>query len=232
MDDVRQQELLDDLREIVAEEPWDEDALTDWAIEWLHRDEDDPWERFEEEDRQKRLQLAILKPQVVPYKHDPVLPKLPDAPDGQLYGVGFIYDEDRDDRVLIAIDQLKSRKGIVALAEHEGMLAIYSRKQIGLNSICVCGDEWCVTEFVPYRGRWTEVTKEFIEKTAWQNDPATSKQVAFLRNLGYTGPEPKTKGEAGTLIGKFRTKQERVILPWRPQEMTEGEKALCYEDYP
>ena len=225
MDIEKQQELLDDLREIVAEEPWHEDALTDWAINWLHDDSDDAWERYEEEDRQKQLQLAILKPQVVPYKHKPNLPKLPEAPDGQLHGIGFIYDEDNDDRVLVAIDQLKSRTGIVALAEHEGTLAIYSRKPIGLNSISVCGDEWCVTEFVPYRGRWEEVTKEFFEKTAWQDDPATDKQVAFLRNLGYTGPEPKTKGEAGKLIGEFRTKKERDIriLPWRPQETMEEE---------
>lgn len=220
MDIEKQQELLDDLRAIMAEEPWDEDALTDWAINWLHNDSDDSWERFEEEDRQKERQLAILRPQVVPYKHNPNLPALPDQPDGQLHGIGFIYDEDRDDRVLVAIDQLKSRKGIVAVAEREGGLKIYTRKQIGLNSIGVCSDEWCVTEFVPYRGRWEEVTKEFTEKTAWQNDPATDKQLAFLRNLGYTGPEPKTKGEAGVLIGEFRTKKERDIriLPWRPRE--------------
>lgn len=219
-------ELLDDLREIMAEEPWDQDALTDWAINWLHRDNDDLSERYEEESRQERRQIAILKPQVVPYKHNPNLPALPDSPDGQLHGIGFIYDEDRDDRVLVAIDQLKSRKGIVALAEHEGMLAIYSRKAIGLNSISVCGDEWCVTEFVPYRGRWEEVTKEFLDRTAWQNDPATAKQVAFLRNLGYTGPDPETKGEAGALIGEYKSKQETAILPWRPREMTVGEKSI------
>src|SRR5271154_6035821 len=124
MDIEKQGELLDDLRAIMAEEPWDEDALTDWAINWLNRNDDDSWLRFEEEDRQKQLQLAILKPQVVPYKHNPNLPALPDQPDGQLHGIGFIYDEDRDDRVLVAIDQLKSRTGIVALAEHEGGLEI------------------------------------------------------------------------------------------------------------
>jgi len=111
------------------------------------------------------------------------------------------------------------------VAEHEGGLEIYARKQIGLDSISVCGDEWCVTEFIPYRGRWTEVTKEFLEKTAWQYDPATAKQLAFLKNLGYTGPEPKTKGEAGALIGEFRAKKgiDIRILPWRPRDVAVGQ---------
>lgn len=43
---------------------------------------------------------------------------------------------------------------------------------------------------------------------AWVNDPATDKQKAYLRSLGYDGPEPATKGEAGKLISTIKTEQE------------------------
>jgi hypothetical protein len=146
------------------------------------------------------------------------LPVLPDLPDGQLHGIGFIYDEDRDDRVLVAIDKLKDTPGLVALAEHKGSLAIYSRLPVGVTSISVCGDEWEITEFVPYQGRWTEVTPKFMKdcvaqvlghhNKSWQSEPPTAKQVTFLRALGYEGTEPKTKGEAGALIAEYKARKE------------------------
>jgi hypothetical protein len=103
------------------------------------------------------------------------------------------------------------------VAEHEGCLQVYSRLPLGLNSMIVCGDQWAVAEFVPHLGRWTEVTPEFVRdcvsrvlsqhSKAWQSEPPTAKQVAYLLALGYGGPEPKTKGEAGALIAECKSKK-------------------------
>lgn len=152
--------LLSRLREIVSQEPWDIEVLAEWADDFLTAHSDDFWERWDDDmDRQYRLQMSILKPLVGGYQHDSELPPLPKEPDDQLHGIGFIYDEDRDDRVLIAIDQLKRLDGLVAVSEHEGRLSIYSRTPIGLtdNTINVCGDEWVIAEFSPQRGRWEPV---------------------------------------------------------------------------
>jgi hypothetical protein len=151
----RTAEALDRLREIVSAEPWDEDELADWAGEFLAAHHDDFWERWNEDVRRRTHgQLSMLRPMVGPYRHDPALPPLPDPPDGQLHGIGFVYDEDRDDRVLAAIDQLKAHGGIVAVAEHEGRLAIYTRNRVGESSVEVCGDTWVIAELVPCGGRW------------------------------------------------------------------------------
>jgi hypothetical protein len=165
--------MLDWLREIISHEPWSEDELADWANEWLAVAYDNDY--HEQAEREFRLayergmrRIAGLKPQVVPYRHDPALPSLPDKPDGQLHGVGFIYDEDRDDRVLVAIDDLKANSAIVALAEHEGGLRVFARLPIGKSSINVCGDEWVVEEVVPYKGRWTEVDRDFMRQCVAQ----------------------------------------------------------------
>jgi hypothetical protein len=172
MTDVKQP-MLDWLREIVAQESLNEEELSDWANEWLAVSyHDDYHEQTEREMYQAHehglLQMSALRPQVVPYRNDPALPTLPDKPHGQLHGIGFIYDEDRDDRVLVAIGQLKNTPGLIALAEHEGSLRIYTRSPIDLSSINVCGDEWVVEEFVPYRSRWTEVTNTFMRKCVAQ----------------------------------------------------------------
>jgi hypothetical protein len=124
-------EQIEWLREIVSPEPCSEDDPVAWASEVLasYDDDDDTWrERAQEYARQERKQIAALKPLVGPYEHDPALPPLPD---GQLHGIGFIYDGDRDDRVLVAIDKLKEHPGLVALAEHEGVLRIYARLPLG-----------------------------------------------------------------------------------------------------
>jgi hypothetical protein len=141
----RTMEVIEWLREIVSQEPWNEDDLVDWANEFLavsYDGNDDFWERIDQERRYMEQQLPQLIRQVAPYQHDPRLPALPDVPDGQLHGIGFIFDGDRDDRVLVAIDKLKDTPGLVALAEHEGVLAIYSRLPVGETSITVCSDEW------------------------------------------------------------------------------------------
>ena len=151
------------LRRLVSQEPCSPDDLAEWANEFLFAyDDGGMWDQLEQERRRQQQQVPHLKRQVGPYWHDPALPPLPDSPHGQLHGVGFVYDEDRDDRVLVAIDKLKDQPGLVALAEHEGSLLIYSRLLVGLDSLVVCGDQWTVTEFLPYRGSWTEATPEFV----------------------------------------------------------------------
>jgi hypothetical protein len=169
----QKQQMLDWLGEIISHKPWNEDNLTDWANQWFGLDYDNDYHEQLEREAQKAHEqglsrIATLKPQVVPYQHDLALPALPDEPDGQLHGIGFIYDEDRDDRVLVAIDDLKANSGIVALAEHEGGLVVYTRLPIGESSINVCGDEWVVEEFVPFQGRWEEVTSTFMRKCVAQ----------------------------------------------------------------
>jgi len=207
------------LRKIVSQEPWDQNDLADWANEFLYVAEtydEDEEDRWKEAIRWQEQQVGHLKPHALPYWHDPGLPVLPEEPDGELHGIGFIYDEDRDDRVLVAIDQFKERPDLVALAEHEGCLTIYARLPLGLHSVSVCGDEWIVTEFVPYQGRWVEVTPQFVNDCmakvlghhkTWQRDPPTARQVAYLRALGYEGPKPKSKGGAGALIAEYKSKK-------------------------
>src|ERR1019366_7016059 len=103
--------LMEALRAIVSQEPpWNKDDLAEWANEFLYAfesDDDDAQDRWEVVRHRQDQEVGRLKPQVCPYLHDPALPALPDEPDGALHGIGFIYDEDRDDRVLVAIDQLK-----------------------------------------------------------------------------------------------------------------------------
>ena len=216
-------DLMEALRAIVSQEPpWNEDDLAEWANEFLFAyepDDDGEQDRWWEEAKCRQDQeVGRLKPQVCPYLHDPALPDLPDDPDGALHGIGFIYDEDRDDRVLVAIDQLRDHPGLVALAEHEGGLTTYARLPLGLNSVSVCHDEWVVTEFVPYQGCWVEVTPQFVNECVamvlghhktWQRAPPTARQMAYLRALGYEGPAPKTKGEAGALIGEYKSTKGR-----------------------
>jgi hypothetical protein len=178
------------------------------------------WEQVDRERRYLEQRVPQLKRQVGTYRPDPDLPALPDTPDGELHGVGFVYDEDRDDRVLVAIDTLRDKPGLVAVAEREGVLAVYTRLPLGKSSLTVCEDEWVIEEFVPHQGRWTEVTPDFTKdcvarvlghhSQAWRADPPTARQVAYLRALGYEGPEPKSKGEAGALIAEWKPKKGRA----------------------
>jgi hypothetical protein len=212
-------ELIEVLRAIVSHEPWNEEHLAEWANEFLYvyDDDDDREQIWEPMRRRQEEEVSALKPQVGLYDHDPSLPALPKPPDGQLHGIGFIYDEDRDDRVLVAIDQLKDRRGLIAVAEHEGVLTTYSQLPHGETGINVCGDEWVIEQFVPYQGRWVEVTPKFVNECvaqvlayhneSWRTDPPTVKQVAYLNALGYEGAEPKNKGEARALIAEYRAKK-------------------------
>lgn len=48
-------------------------------------------------------------------------------------------------------------------------------------------------------------------KTAWRKDLPTMKQVEYLKALGYTGPDPKTKGEASDLLGEYLTREAGIV---------------------
>jgi hypothetical protein len=167
-------ESLDCLRAIVSQEPpWNEDTLADWANDFLYLYDEKAEEKRHiqhmqaiQEEVQRFLEQVypLLKHQVQPYRHDPSLPPLPKPPHGQLHGIGFIYDEDQDDRVLIATQQLKNEPGLVALADNEGRLEIYTRQITKLTSINVGCDVWRVSEFVPYQERWQEVDHDFMQE--------------------------------------------------------------------
>jgi hypothetical protein len=149
------QEIIDRLWAILSRPPWSDDDLAEWAEEFLMAYEEVKIaERIDQELLLRERRMPPLKRLVRPHQHDALPPALPQSLHGQLHGVGFIFDEDRDDRVLVAIDDLKDTPGLVALAEHEGGLEVYARKPTGLTTVSVGCDEWGVTEFIPHQGRW------------------------------------------------------------------------------
>jgi hypothetical protein len=107
----------------------------------------------------------------------------------------------------------------VALAEHKGVLTTYAREPVAETSVSVGEDVWVIEQVVPYQGRWAELTEPFMKDCVaqvlarhnkpWRTNLPTTKQLAYLRALGYEGPEPKTKGEAGALIGEYKAKKGR-----------------------
>lgn len=160
-------EMTDWLQDIVSKEPWDEEELADWAGEFLadYYDEHESWERrMEQYMREEQAAISRLKLQVAPYLLDPALPPLPYSPHGQLHGIGFIYDADRDDRILIAIDELRHNGDIIAVGEHEGELTIFTRNGgVAQRSIEVYGDTWTIRLFLPSDGRWCEVRHKWLD---------------------------------------------------------------------
>lgn len=74
---INNDELVGYLRQILSQEPLDEDALSDWANEWLFSTDDSVNEYAEELHRQEQLQVSLLKPLVGSYRHNPALPALP-----------------------------------------------------------------------------------------------------------------------------------------------------------
>ena len=104
--------------------------------------------------REENNRIEELRSLVKEYIHDNKNPELPKEPSGSLFGIGFIYDEDRDDRVLIAIDKIKYMKGIVAVGESKGVINIYGNLSYKLESIELCGDTWSVNEVLFKDGEW------------------------------------------------------------------------------
>lgn len=101
-------------------------------------------------------QIEKFKSLIAEYKHHRLLPPLPKKPHGSLFGIGFIYDEDMDTRVLMAIEILKDKKNIVAVHEHKGIIEIYSKDPCKIKEIKVCGDVWPVYNYLPKNGKWID----------------------------------------------------------------------------
>ena len=100
--------------------------------------------------------IKKYKALVEEYKEDSSYPVLATKPHGSLFNKGFIYDEDEDDRVLIAIEKLKNMENIIAVYEHKGSLTLYSKYACEIKEIEVCGDLWYISEFTPQNGKWVE----------------------------------------------------------------------------
>ena len=115
-------------------------------------------ELLEERITQKNAHEKIekFKSLIAEYKHHRLLPPLPKKPHGSLFGIGFIYDEDMDTRVLMAIEILKDKKNIVAVHEHKGIIEIYSKDPCKIKEIKVCGDVWPVYNYLPKNGKWID----------------------------------------------------------------------------
>lgn len=222
------QEYRKRILDLASSEDWNEDVLEDiaeWAEDFLNfvgygGIEDEQYYAMEKEAidsdyaRIKKLSAAVVSFSVED-RYKKIIP-LPDVPDGKLHGIGFIYDHDKDDRVLLAIDYLKDRKGIIAVSERKGCMDVYTISPSGINNITVCNDEWPVTEYVPLDGEWVvaafyaQAVENFINAKADRRNKVlkpTSKQKEYLDILGYCGPCPETREQASTLIDDY--KQQR-----------------------
>ena len=82
------------------------------------------------------------------------------------------------------------------------------------------GTNWTVSLNVP--GESAAITtqpsihyaiKKLGQAWFWQREPATPKQVAYLRFLGYEGEEPKTRSQASALIAEFKGKENKPRRP-------------------
>jgi hypothetical protein len=75
-------------------------------------------------------------------------------------------------------------------------------------------------QFVAFDGEWVETTTDFSNdcinivlglqkpKGSWKKDPATEKQIGYLRGLGYGGPPEITKSQAKELIERYKSLQD------------------------
>lgn len=109
--------------------------------------------------------IARLRSKVAKYRGGKKLPPFPKGePAGALYGIGYIYDEDKDDRVLIAIDRLPVKIGVVAVHEHEGQLTVYSLDPVPTYDVELPGgDIWGTTNFVLQRAAGTKARdKQYV----------------------------------------------------------------------
>jgi len=257
--------MLDKIKSLIKkaeENQWDEDDVEAGFHELAHDffcrqalDEqgwEEPGTSGPEVNSIPRLE-KIVETYVPPYEHDN-LPELPQMPDGQLHEIGFIYDHDRDNRVLVAIEKLRAQEillqeddvkfedmrigehltgelrhralqsrsasNIVAVAERKGMIKVFLReydsRTIRVGDIEVCEDQWEVTEYAPFKDGWIALDNSFsrecvgivlsqqYDKEGWKKQPATIKQISYLKGLGYGGDEKITKGQAGQLIERYK----------------------------
>jgi len=158
----KEDELIEKLKKLLEEYDC-KDEIED--IEELEK-----WEQIEELKEMLRecviiknmdIKIKKLRCLVTEYKHHHSLPTLPKNPHGSLFGIGFIYDEDMDERVLMAIELLKDNKKIVAVYEHKGIITIYSKDPCETKKIEVCGDIWPVYNFIHDNGEWIKVERNY-----------------------------------------------------------------------
>ena len=160
----KEDELIENLKKLVEESSF-KDEIED--IEELEK-----WEQVKRLKEMLRecviikntninIKIKKLRCLVTEYKHHHSLPTLPKKPHGSLFGIGFIYDEDRDQTILVAIELLKDKKNIVAVYEHKGIITIYSKDPCETKKIEACGDIWPVYNFVPENGEWIKVERNY-----------------------------------------------------------------------
>lgn len=128
--------------------------------EYFDKDEECFYEDDTVEDEYREINdLRLL---VKEYKYNSFSRILPKDPNGSLFGIGFIYDDDEDDRVLVAIRKLKHRENIIAIGERKGALTIYSKYPSNdpISELQVCGDYWCVDEYVFEDDTWVYCINE------------------------------------------------------------------------
>jgi len=100
--------------------------------------------------REEVAHIKRLRPLVKPPFNEPY--------DGSLYGIRFRYDEDRDDRVLIAIEKLKPYAvAIDYVRESEGCLGIFLKRRgvggriitdlVNRTEMAIYSDTWCVNVY-------------------------------------------------------------------------------------
>ncbi len=181
--------------------------------------------------------IINLRSLVKDYIHNPNIPlfnTIPNIfgnnlnePSGSLHGIGFIFDEDKDDRILLAIDQLvkhknrKLAKEVIAVYEHEGKIVLFSLSFLNIIGFGVCLDEWCVEEFVLHNNSWNYVDNSEdckglyigpVTNPDWKSEPPTYKQVSFLHRFGHFNDiPPKTKLEASLLIDKYQKQKTQIM---------------------
>jgi hypothetical protein len=263
--------MLDKIKHLIKiaeEDNWDESEMENGFHELAHdffcRDDEQRWEPGTSGPEVNSIpRLAKIVEPYVPYDN---VPEFPQAPDGQLHEIGFIYDHDRDNRVLVAIEKLRAQEillqeddvefkdmrvgehltgelrhralqsrsasNIVAVAERKGTIKVFLReydtRTVRVGDIEVCEDEWEVVEYAPFKNGWIALDDRFsrecigivlsqqYDKEGWKKQPATTKQISYLKGLGYGGCEKITKGQAGELIDRYKSiklsqEQESVV---------------------
>lgn len=114
--------------------------------------------QWDEAARIDDAKIPQLRKLVIPYSPDKRLPPLPDVPYGVLFGVAIIFDEDRDERVLVAIDKLRETgllSLVVAIYERKAGVTLYVRSPIWPISIEPCGDIWTIVDqYIAQDGKW------------------------------------------------------------------------------
>lgn len=101
-------------------------------------------------------QIHMLREHIMEYEDNEL--NLPCKPVGELFGIAFCYDEDMDDRILIAIMMLAHFAQIVAVREHEGSLDIYTMVPVDLDGDLFIGcDVWKVTQHIFINGVWEQL---------------------------------------------------------------------------